>query len=281
MANKRILLEKSLKTQQASVAKRAATRSGVGDALHGPDGRMMVLPLDQVRPRNNPRTEFDEASLQELAATIKKNGVIQPIIVREEKNGFVIIAGERRWRAAKIAGLKEIPAMIRQEGDALALALIENVQRTDLGPKDLSKGVSALKEQHGYTDEQLGAILGKSRSRISEIMALNRLPDRVFSEMSDVRHPLDVLLLVAREPNEKAMLTLWEQIKETGSATVKAVRALKKNDAPGKNSKKGYTFRHKGPDYALIIQFAKDRVAPETVQKVLKEAMGILKNSSL
>lgn len=130
-----------------------------------------------------PRTRFDEGALTELAESIEKNGIMQPIIVRPSSaaNRFEIIAGERRWRAAKIAGLNSVPVIIREINDkqALELALVENIQRQDLSPLEESAGYQRLIEEFDYTQEELASTVGKSRSHVANMLRLLSLPDEV------------------------------------------------------------------------------------------------------
>ncbi|MDI3500469.1 MAG: ParB family transcriptional regulator, chromosome partitioning protein [Thermoanaerobacter sp.] len=128
-----------------------------------------------------PRKQFDEDSLKELAESIKQNGVIQPIIVRKVDSGYQIVAGERRWRAAKIAGLSEIPAIVKDFDDlqVMEIALIENLQREDLNPIEEAKAYKALIEQFNLTQEEISKKIGKSRSVIANSIRLLNLDDRV------------------------------------------------------------------------------------------------------
>jgi ParB family chromosome partitioning protein len=146
----------------------------------GFDGRVMALALDEVRPNpHQPRREFDEASLNELAASLKINGLIQPIIVRSATNGsgYELIAGERRLRAAKLAGLATIPVIVKQvDGLTQAqLALVENIQREDLNPVDRARAYKALLEQLGLSHAELAMRLGEERSIISNHLRLLEL----------------------------------------------------------------------------------------------------------
>ena len=133
---------------------------------------------------NNPRKTFTENELSELIASIKEKGIFQPILVRTKtgkKNKYEIIAGERRWRAAQKAGLHEIPAIVREVSDqeALELAIVENVQRTDLNPIEEATGYAQLIEMNSLSHGQLGKVVGKSRSYISNSQGLLKLPDSV------------------------------------------------------------------------------------------------------
>ena len=135
-----------------------------------------------VRNPRNPRKHFAEEDLQDLASSIRQHGIVQPVVVRTVADGrFEIIAGERRWRAAQLAGLNEIPVIIREVDDrtALELAIVENVQRTDLNPVEEALGYEQLIAEHGYTQNDLGEIIGKSRSHVANSLRLLKLPDLV------------------------------------------------------------------------------------------------------
>ncbi len=129
-----------------------------------------------------PRTHFDEGALTELAESIQKNGIMQPIIVRPSAGGKLeIVAGERRWRASKLAGLDTVPVIIREINNkqALELALVENIQRRDLGPLEEALGYQRLIEEFDYTQEELAGTVGKSRSHIANLLRLLSLPEEV------------------------------------------------------------------------------------------------------
>jgi len=135
-----------------------------------------------VRNPKNPRKHFAEEDLQDLASSIRQHGIVQPVVVRPMADGkFEIIAGERRWRAAQLAGLNEIPVLIREVDDrtALELAIVENVQRADLNPLEEALGYEQLIAEHGYTQNDLGEIIGKSRSHVANSLRLLKLPELV------------------------------------------------------------------------------------------------------
>ncbi len=145
--------------------------------------RQATLRVDQLqRGRYQPRTRMDDASLQELAASVKSQGIMQPILVRPlEHNRYEIIAGERRWRAARIAGLNEIPVIVRDVPDssALAMALIENIQREDLNPLEEANGVQRLINEFNLTHQEAADAIGRSRSATTNLLRLQNLHQTV------------------------------------------------------------------------------------------------------
>ena len=151
--------------------------------------RQATLPLDQLqRGRYQPRTKMDDASLQELAASIRRQGLMQPILVRPIEGGrHEIIAGERRWRAAKIAGLAEVPVLVREVPDsaALAMALVENIQREDLNPLEEAGGVQRLIDEFKLTHQEAAEAIGRSRAATSNLLRLLNLQKPVQAMVFD------------------------------------------------------------------------------------------------
>ena len=144
------------------------------------DSGVHELKLTEVMPnKNQPRTAFDEEKLRVLADSVKEHGLIQPIVVRKTDDGYVIVAGERRWRAAKLAGLKKIPALVKDYDDLAVkeVALIENLQREDLNPIEEAMGYRSLMDEYNLTQEEISARLGKSRSAIANSVRLLALDD--------------------------------------------------------------------------------------------------------
>jgi ParB family chromosome partitioning protein len=142
-----------------------------------------LVPIEFIgRNPRNPRRYFDESELQDLASSIRQHGIVQPVVVRTiAESRYEIIAGERRWRAAQLAGLIEIPVIIRDVDDrtALEIAIVENVQRSDLNPLEEAMGYELLIADHGYTQNDLGEIIGKSRSHVANSLRLLKLPEPV------------------------------------------------------------------------------------------------------
>lgn len=150
-----------------------------------------MIPIEKIVPNpDQPRRSFDKEALEDLAASIREKGIIQPLIVRpnpKDDGTFEIVAGERRWRAAQMAKLHEVPALIRafDDTEVLEVAIIENVQRADLNPVEEAAGYSQLMDKFGHTQEKLATALGKSRSHIANSVRLLSLPKEVLSYLGD------------------------------------------------------------------------------------------------
>ncbi|OGA20470.1 MAG: chromosome partitioning protein ParB [Betaproteobacteria bacterium RIFCSPLOWO2_02_FULL_67_19] len=186
-------------------------RGGLGrglDALLGGDERapkdaLATLAVTAIRPgRYQPRSRMDEAALAELAASIRVQGLMQPVLVRPvEPGAYELIAGERRWRAAQMAGLTEIPALVRAVPDeaALAMALIENIQREDLNPIEEATGLQRLVDEFGMTHEQVAGAIGRSRSATTNLLRLLRLAkpvqEMLMNRVLDMGHARALLAL--------------------------------------------------------------------------------------
>ncbi|HZI84276.1 MAG TPA: ParB/RepB/Spo0J family partition protein [Casimicrobiaceae bacterium] len=177
---------------------------------------LRALALDQIRSgRYQPRTRMDEASLDELAASIRNQGVMQPILVRPVDGGrYEIIAGERRWLAARRAGLAEIPALVRDVPDqaTLALALVENIQREDLNPLEEAQGIKRLIDEFGLTHEAAAQAIGRSRSAVTNLLRLTQLAP-----------PVQSLLLAGKLDMGHARALLALPVAQQGSAAAKVV----------------------------------------------------------
>jgi ParB family chromosome partitioning protein len=166
--------------------KRPALGRGLGALIPGgsPAERKGVvhLGIEEIRAdKKQPRRHFDEGHILELAESLKQKGVLQPILVRRADEGYVLIAGERRWRAAQRAGLRELPALVKEvsEREAFELALIENIQREDLNPVEEAEAYQRLVAEHGLTQEELAQRVGKDRSTVANSLRLLRLPDNI------------------------------------------------------------------------------------------------------
>lgn len=214
-----------------------------------PAGGARKVPVAFIKPNpHNPRRTFAEEELEDLAASIRERGIIQPIVVRADpanREHYEIVAGERRWRASQRAGLHEVPIVVIEVDDrqALEIAIIENVQRADLNPLEEAAGYQSLADQFGYSQNDLAKVIGKSRSHVANTMRLLRLPESVKAYLADGRLSAGHAraLLTQDDPE-----TLAREIVERGM-NVRAIEALAqelneaKAEAAGKPARKPRT----------------------------------------
>jgi len=208
-------------------------------AVQADASELQHLSLNAVQPgKYQPRGDMDQASLEELAQSIKAQGVMQPIVVRlVAKNTYEIIAGERRWRAAKLAGLKTIPALVRDVSDeaAIAMALIENIQREDLNPIEEAVALQRLQKEFELTQQEVANAVGKSRASVANLLRLTGLPDEVKTLLAhgdlEMGHARAILGLPAEHQVEAARHVVAKAL------TVRQTEALVRNmqeDKPAK-----------------------------------------------
>lgn len=156
-----------------------------------PDESVRTLPVTSLHPnRFQPRTRFEEPAIEDLAASIRAQGIVQPLVVTPEGEGYAIIAGERRWRAAQRAGLTEVPVVVRQVADdreLLELALVENLQRSDLNPIEEAEAYAALQEKFGLSQDEVATRVGKARTTVTNALRLLRLPEEVLDLLREGR----------------------------------------------------------------------------------------------
>ena len=205
------------------------------------DGKETVVKITMVEPnRKQPRKNFDEDALQELADSIKQFGLIQPILVQDRKNHYEIIAGERRWRAAKIAGLKEVPVIIRNysEKEIMEISLIENIQREDLNPIEEAQAYKRLLEEFNLKQDEVAERVSKSRAAVTNSMRLLKLGEEVqqmlIDDMISTGHARALLAI----ENQEEQYTIAQKIFDE-KLSVRDVEKLVKNlNKPAKNPKK-------------------------------------------
>jgi ParB family chromosome partitioning protein len=186
--------------------------SGLGRGLEAllpkGSGGVVRLPLTAIRPSaSQPRKRFSQESLEELAASIREKGLLQPLLVRPKGEGYELVAGERRYRAAQMAGLTEVPALVRDltDREALELALVENLQREDLSPVEEARGYQTLLEM-GLTQEEVARRVGKARSTVANALRLLQLPEEVLEALdSGAITPGHARALLMLEPGDR----LW------------------------------------------------------------------------
>ena len=176
-----------------------------------------VLPIEKVTPnKGQPRKTFDPDQLGELADSIKQNGILQPLLVRAKGKLYEIVAGERRYQAAKLAGLKEVPVIIKDisDDDVFKLALIENLQRSDLSPLEEAQGYRQLIDEKDLTQEELAKLLSKSRSAITNTLRLLDLPQEVQAFVEDGRLTAGHARAILAVPSEEGRIRLAEKVAE-------------------------------------------------------------------
>lgn len=205
-------------------------------------GEVNTIRLSEIEPNlSQPRKDFDEAALSELADSIAAHGILQPLLVRPTANGmYQIVAGERRWRAARLAGLSEVPVLIKELSDEEndQLALIENLQREDLNAIETAEGYRRLMDKYGMTQEQLSEAVGKSRPAIANSLRILNLPKEIIPMIAEGKISAGHAKAILSAPEEKR-IELAKKIAEEGLSVREAERLATKREAePKKNSKR-------------------------------------------
>jgi ParB family chromosome partitioning protein len=244
-----------------------------------PIGRM--IPIEQIDPNpDQPRQVMGD--LAELISSITEKGVLEPILVRPRNGRYQIVAGERRYQASVQAGLQELPAIVRDVDDreVTELALIENLQRKDLTPFEEAEAIHGLAVSCGYTHEDLARKLGKSRTSVTESLALVNLPEsvRVLCRLADISSK-SLLLQIVRQDTEEKMTRLVEQIANQGGATRQEVRRATAKPHAGRP--KHYTFAYRPPTKAfnLKLKFTKSRVDRDEIITALEAILQDLRQA--
>ena len=245
------------------------------------DAAASTLPLREIEPDPaQPRKQFDDDALNQLADSITENGLLQPIAVRPKKlgTGYIIIAGERRWRAARLAGLDEVPVIIKDVSDeqAAALALIENLQRKDLNPIEVAEGCHQLIEKYGLTQETAAKKLGKSRSSVTNSLRLLALPQEVRHKVSEGILSAGHAKVLLGLPTQELMQQAAEEIEANGLNVRQTEALCKKLAKPAKQPKpKPDPFNR--PKRAVEIEAALKEVTGSEVHVEYKDGKGSLK----
>ncbi len=244
--------------------------SGLG-ALFGEDvlaekgEKELTLPISKVEPRaDQPRYSFDEEALETLSESIRQYGLIQPITVRKLDGGFYqIIAGERRWRAARMAGLSEVPVRIIEADDkrAMELALVENLQREDLNPIEEARGYRTLMEEYGMTQEQASLSVGKSRSAVANSLRLLSLSEAVSAMVENGSLSAGHARALLPLKNEKQQLEVAETIISRGLSVRQTETLVKKLCSPSEPKKEAESSD-------IVVDYVKE------VERSLENALG-------
>jgi ParB family chromosome partitioning protein len=244
-----------------------------------PVGR--IIPIDLLDPNpDQPRQVMGD--LSELMASIAEKGVIEPLIVRARGSRFQIIAGERRYHAAVQVGLRELPVIERQasDGEVMELALIENLQRKDLTAFEEAEALQQLAQKCRYTHEDMARKLGRSRTAITEALALNSMPDDVrnLCRLADITSK-STLLQIVRQPTPQKMLALVEKMVAQGAVTRKDARAETSKGRALRPRPYVFAFRAPSRAFRLRLSFSKSRVEKAEIIEVLENILRELRSS--
>lgn len=227
-----------------------AKKSGLGKGfgIHAlipdapaPEGETSFLKTDQIEPnREQPRKSFDREKLEALAASIRENGMVQPIIVTKEKDYFRIVAGERRWRAAKLLGLEEVPVIVRSYTglEADQIALVENLQRDDLNPMEEAGGYRKLMDKYGMTQEEVSRKIGKSRPAVANALRLLSLPEDIQKLLEENKLSAGHARALLALPSAKKMSQMGLDAVKSGCSVRELERLVKKETEEKKPAKK-------------------------------------------
>lgn len=256
-----------------------------------------ILPIDKIEPNpDQPRVEIGD--LTELTSSIKEKGVLEPLLVKPIKDTgtWMIIAGERRWRSANLAGLKEVPCIeldIDEQGVA-EIALIENLQRKDLTIWEEADGLAALASRYSYTHDQIAKKIGKSRTTITESMTIAGIPENIRGKCAEAKiSAKSTLLEIARQFDDKAMLEFVNKISQQGlkreeirqelrPAVSKQTQSTEKKKAEKTQTYEKKSFKYAAFDNSFDIEifFNKDDFEKKDILRALKEAFDSVKSQS-
>ena len=204
-------------------------------------GGITYIDINDIKPNENqPRKTFDEEKLEELAASIAEHGLIQPVVLRKSGKGYEIVAGERRWRAARKIGIKELPCIIKELTDEenMLLAIIENMQREDLNPIEEAEGIKQMIDTYGLTQEQVSKSVGKSRPYIANCLRLLKLPAAVVGYVSDGELSAGHAKVLAGIDEEDKQIKLAEEVIKHGLSVRQLEKMAKEEKPAAKKPKK-------------------------------------------
>jgi ParB family chromosome partitioning protein len=242
-----------------------------------------LIPAEEIDPNpNQPRQTLGD--LAELTASVREKGVLEPLLVRRVNGRYQIIAGERRYRAAVEAGLSELPCVIREASDAetMEIALIENLQRKDLTPFEEADAMQGLATRCGYTHEELAKKLSRSRTSITESLALTKMPDEVrnLCRLADISSK-SLLLEIVRQSDHQKMLALVEKI-ASGQSTREAVRRETARPRPKAGRPRAYVFSFRPPTktFSMKLQFRKAEVEKQEIIETLEGIIAELRSGT-
>lgn len=220
-----------------------------------------TLPISEIKPnKGQPRKTFRPEELAELADSIKQNGILQPLLVRKKGSGYEIVAGERRYQAAKAAGLSEVPVVIREISDdeVFKLALIENLQRSDLSPLEEAQGYRQLIKEKGLTQEELAKILSKSRSAITNTLRLLDLPEEVQGLVEEGKLTAGHARAILAVPSEEGRIKLAQKVVEERlsvrqTESLASLFSVSKTDEPVRRAPVPQSFKRAARQIRLAL----------------------------
>ena len=251
-------------------------RMDAADASRDPNavGSIASIPVSSIQPNPfQPRTDFDEASLDELMRSIREKGIVQPITVRKVEGGYQIIAGERRLRAAQLAKLSEVPAYIldvSSDEDMLELALVENIQREHLNPMEVAIAYRRLLEECKLTQEDVAQKVGKDRTTVTNFLRLLKLPDAVQDGLRKGKITMGHARALVNIPNEKSLVRMYEKIVHDGLSVRKVEDIVRRASGKGTGSAK----RPSSTTSPSGIQSIEEQLRQALGTKVLVRAKG-------
>jgi len=241
-------------SQWTNRSRRGGLGRGLGALIPGAaaqEERPSAVPVAALRANPlQPRQAMDPDELEALVESIRRHGVLQPIMVRPTAGGFEVVAGERRWRAAQAAGLETIPAVVRAltDQEALELALVENLQREDLNPVERSRAYQKLIDEFGMTQEQVAERVGKSQPSVANSLRLLGLPSQVLASLEAGRITEGHAKAILAIPDEAGRVRLWENVERRG-LSVRESEELARGTIP-----RGIVRRRQDPELAGIAQ---------------------------
>jgi ParB family chromosome partitioning protein len=247
-----------------------------------------TIAIDSIYPNpEQPRSEFGD--LTDLADSIREKGVLEPLLVKPKRDGrFMIIAGERRWRASQLAGLTEVPCieMDLDENSIAEIALIENLQRKDLTIWEEADGLAALGQRFGYTHDQIAHKISKSRTTVTELLAISGLPNDIRVKCNQAKiSSKSTLLEIARQFDETAMFDYLDRFSSGKSPKRISAQTKKedKNDARPETAASNTSFEYNSPkgDFALELRFTNAGFTRANILKALKQAFEDVKSNGL
>jgi len=256
------------------------TEDHPANTSHVQDGAFFNVDIELIQPNpHQPRKFFDELALQELSDSIKQTGVIQPIIIRKEDTNIILVAGERRLRAAKMAELPQIPCILTK-GNPIEISLIENLQRENLTPIEESEALHQMIERYEYTQQDLAHVIGKGRTTITETLSLNRLPSSIKDECRRAdNHSRRVLVEVAKQSSHEEMVALFNKIKKNNLSSDEVRKLTRKKKDPKPQVSEVQNLSNKTTQFLKQLEKVMSLERNESETALLTETLNSIKTA--